>query len=281
VTMPTRMHGKYGRRTPVGGRPTIRFADIIRYAAKDGQYAPVHPVAEDYLAAMGGGWQMLGNDVAGDCCAVTWANIRRLVTTTLSTPNYPSQAEVWQIYETQNPGFNPEGSSDTDGPGSSYDNGMDIQTLLEYLNDNEGPDGAKVVAFASVDYTRQSEVDAAIACLGSVWTGVNVLQCNEQQFDENLPWSIVPGSPVVGGHSIITGGYSRADVYSGALAGSAKFITWAEETSFEQSYWSHYVEECWAVIWPEHLGTESFEAGIDEEQLQTEYEDITGKTYNE
>ena len=43
------------------------------------------------------GWQMLGNDVADDCNAVTWANTRRLVTATLTTEYYPTQAQVWQF----------------------------------------------------------------------------------------------------------------------------------------------------------------------------------------
>ena len=38
---------------------------------------------------------MLGNDQAGDCVAVTWANVRRLVTAILTAaPVYPSQAQV-------------------------------------------------------------------------------------------------------------------------------------------------------------------------------------------
>ena len=51
--------------------------------------------------------------------AVTWANVRRLVTAVLSTENYPTLAEVYAFYETQNPGF------------PQQDDGMDIQTGLQ------------------------------------------------------------------------------------------------------------------------------------------------------
>ena len=40
---------------------------------------PAHPVSEDYAATLNGGWQMLGNDQYGDCVAVGWANLRRLI----------------------------------------------------------------------------------------------------------------------------------------------------------------------------------------------------------
>src|ERR1700691_5667614 len=120
---PQRIPGTLGRRPPKRA-PSLWLADYLTGVV------PAHPVYEDYLAALNGGWQMLGNDTAGDCVAVTWANTRRLVSTALGTANYPTQAQVWTFYETQNPGFNPNGGSNT-GPGSGDDNGMDIQTGLE------------------------------------------------------------------------------------------------------------------------------------------------------
>jgi hypothetical protein len=68
---------KYGRRSPKNA-PALRFS---RFMAST---VPAYPPQVDYLAKLSG-WQMLGNDVAGDCNAVTWANMRRLVTATLTT----------------------------------------------------------------------------------------------------------------------------------------------------------------------------------------------------
>src|SRR6185437_4855164 len=149
-----RTMGKYGRRPPKQAR-AIAFADIWTGTI------PKHPPYVDYLAHLGGQWNMLGNDSAGDCVAVTWANERRLVTATLtSTVSYPDQDQVWQFYKTQNPNFDPNGTSESNGPGSSADGGMVIQTALEELHANGGPDGAKVVAFASVDHTNLNQVKA-------------------------------------------------------------------------------------------------------------------------
>jgi hypothetical protein len=260
---------KYGRRPPKRA-PMLKLGPLLT------GIVPEHPVAADYLAELDGGWEMLGNDVAGDCVAVTWSNIRRLVTTILGGRGYyPTQAQVWEIYRTQNPDFDPDGTADTNGPGSSADSGMDIQTLLEYLTSTPGPDGVKAVAFAGVDPANPAEVKAAIAIFGYVWTGINVLSVNQQQFAENEPWDYDPSSPVEGGHSVVTGGYGTPG--TGALGGDERFITWAQETSFTDTFWASEVEEAWVVLWPEVLGSKAFLEGISIVQLAADYKALTGK----
>lgn len=265
-----RTPGIPGRRPPKRA-PAIRLSRVLTGTVPD------HPAAVDYLAALGGSWQMLGNDVAGDCVGVTWANIRRLVTATLATENYPTQDQVWQVYRTQNPDFDPNGSADTNGPGSQADQGMDIQTLLEYLHTTGGPDSVRAVGFAAVDPHNADEVKAAIAIFGSVWTGVNVLDVNMGEFSAERPWDYDRESPVDGGHSVITAGYGPPG--SGALGGDERFITWAQETSFTDSYWRHEVEEAWVVIWPEHLGSREFLAGVDMAAFAADYQAVTGKPF--
>jgi hypothetical protein len=256
---------KYGRRSPKNA-PALQFSSILNSAL------PTYPPTEDYLATLTG-WQMLGNDVAGDCNAVTWANTRRLITATLAKEYYPSQAEVWQFYQTQNPGFDPNGTSSTNGPGSSSDQGMDVQTGLEYLHANGGPDGVKAVAFAKVDHTNLGEVKAALAIFGALWLGVQVLDANQKEFSEGKAWTDVKGSAIDGGHAILSGGYTATDI---------KFITWAQETEFGKSFWNGVVqntplvEESWVVIWPEHLGSVAFEQGVDQAQLAADYQALTG-----
>ena len=258
---------KYGRR-PAKNAPALKFRSFLASTV------PAYPPQEDYLAKLSG-WQMLGNDVAGDCNAVTWANMRRLVTATLTTENYPSQAQVWQFYQTQNPGFDPNGPSETDGPGSQDDQGMDIQTGLEYLHVNGGPDGVKAVAFAKVDHTNLNEVKAALAIFGGLWLGIQVLAANQKEFGEGLPWTDVAHSPIDGGHAILGGGYDTT--------GDVKFITWAQETEFAGSFWdgvvhgTPLVQEAWVVIWPENLGTTAFEQGVDQAQLAADYQALTGQ----
>lgn len=269
MTTPARVPGRLGRRSPKRA-PVLRLGPMLTGTL------PAHPASADYLAALGGGWQMLGNDQAGDCVAVTWANVRRLVTSTLAAaPSYPSQAEVWEVYKTQNPDFDPSGDPDVNGPGSPADNGMDVQTLLEYLVKTGGPDGVKAVAFAAVNPKDQDEVKAAVAIFGYVWTGVTVAQNNQQEFGAGQPWDYDPSSPQEGGHSIVTGGYGPPG--AGPLGGDERFITWAAEASFTDSFWANSVEECFAVIWPEHLGTREFLQGVNAAQLAADYKAVTGR----
>lgn len=247
---------KFGRRPADPSRPRIRLARSLTGVV------PAHPAAADYLARLGG-WQMLGNDTLGDCVAVTWANIRRLVTAVLATEYYPSFSQVKAVYATQNPG--------------GSDNGMDIQALLGYLVKTGGPDGVKALGFAAVDFTNPDEVKAAIAIFGAVWTGIVVQDAQMSQFDGGQPWDYVSGSPDDGGHSVLTGGYGAGG--SGQLGGDEKFITWAQETSFTDRYWSREVEECWVVIWPEHLGSKAFQEGVDLAQFAADYTALTGKPF--
>lgn len=249
---------KYGRKPP-------KRAAAIQLARVLTGVVPPHPVAVDQLARLKGGWEMLGNDTWGDCVAVTWANVRRLVTAALTTEHYPTQDQVIAFYKTQNPQF------------PSQDDGMDIQTALEYLVKVGGPDGVKALGFAQVDVKNPEEVKAAIAIFGSVWTGITVLEANQAEFAQGQPWSYVRGSQVDGGHSVITGGYGTPGV--GALGGDERFITWADETSFTDSFWSHEVEEAWVVIWPEHLEHPTFQAGIDLAAFAADYTAITGRPF--
>ena len=248
----TDLNLKFGRRAP-------KNAPAIRLGAHLTGKIPTVPQTEDYLALLDQ-WQMLGNDRYGDCVSVTWANERRLVSTELSTAaEYPDLNQVLAFYETQNPGFPNE------------DNGMDIQTALEHLVKEGGPDGQKAVCFAKVDHTNMAEVEAAIAIFGSVWTGITVTNANQTQFAEGRPWNYAANSPIEGGHSVVVGGYGDP------AADTTRFITWAQETEFTGSFWTHQVEEAWVVIWPEHLGQVAFLSGVDLASLAADYEALTGK----
>lgn len=257
---------QYGRK-PAKNAPALKLGPLLTGVV------PAHPTVQDNLALLHGGWRMLGNDLAGDCVSVTWANFRRLMTAVLAGREvYPTLDQVWALYKTQNPNFDPNGDPNVNGPGSPADGGMDIQTVLEYLVKVGGPDGVKALAFAKVDHTNVDEVKAAISIFGAVWVGCTVTSANENEFGHGEPWDYVSSSPTQGGHSIITGGFTSNS------GGDEEFITWAAETSFTDAFWSHQVDEAWVVIWPEHAGTAAFQQGIDTAALEQAYLDITGKT---
>jgi hypothetical protein len=247
------MSFKYGRKPPKN-RPALPFA-----AVQDSLVA--HPPAFDTIDGWTG-WDMLKNDEWGDCVAVTWATVRRIVTRLAGHEVYPSLDQVLQVYKTQNRSFNPYGGEYTNGPGSSADQGMVIQTLLEYLVKIGGPDGVKALAFAKVDHTNLEELKTALYIFKFLWLGVNVTAQNENAFP-NMPWDYSASYPVLGGHSITGTGYDET---------LFRMETWADEGKLTRAYMRNGVEEAWVVIWPEiaeHLTQEQKDA------LDVAYAEVT------
>ena len=248
---------QYGRRFPKRA-PSLKLASYIKAI-------PDHPLSEDYLSNLSG-WKILGNDKYGDCLAVAWANSRRFISAMLGKEYYPNQSEVFKIYETQNPGFPAE------------DNGMDMQTLLEYLNHYGGPDGVKLSAFASVDASNLDEVKAALAIFGSLLLGIEVQGGDLIDFQNNEAWDYYAGQPIKGCHAVLAGGYLSQPW------NDVRFITWGEETGMTDSYWNNLVANCrsgeaWVCIWPENLSTKQFIQGIDLPTLKADYEALTGRPF--
>lgn len=255
----------FGRKPPID-KPALMLSSFLKDA---GTPLPPHPLATDYLSAIRD-WQMLGNDYFGDCVAVTAANERHVVNKVLSGKDtYSTVDQVFAFYRTQNPNFQPNPNDPVE------DNGMVIQTALETLiaNGDRYFDGVKPLAFAKVDHTNLEEVKSALAIFGMLWVGINVQRANMYQFNDNEPWDYVSGSPDDGGHSVVAGGYLSQPT------NDVRFITWGEETGFTDNFWNHQVEEAWVVIWPEHLGTTQFEAGVDQAALAAAYESLTGRSF--
>lgn len=241
---------KLGKRPPIT-KPALRLRSILSGVVPD------HPLQVNHLSI--GGWQVLGNDRYGDCVAVTWANVRRILTRLTGKEYYPNYGQVIEVYKTQNPGF------------PNDDDGMWIHILLDYLHEKGGPDGVKPVAFAKVDHHNPNEVEAAIAIFGYVWTGINVQSANMDDFNRGQPWDYHTNSPIDGGHSIIVGGYD-----SDHVGIDQTMVTWGTETGFTEAAWRELVDECWVVIWPENLGMAQFHEGIDKVKLSQAYFALTG-----
>lgn len=249
---------RFGRKAPKEA-PALMFSSFVKDEALGGNL-PVAPLAVDYGVQANLPLQMLLNDQYGTCVSATSGTQRALIGKLLAGSSYyPTDDEIATFYKTQNPNF------------PNQDEGMVIQTALEELQKNGDKyfDGKKIVAFAKVDFTNEAELRAAHAIFGQVWYGVNVLRANMIEFNRNQPWDYVPGSPVDGGHSITGVGYDQDDY---------KFITWAQETSWTEAFRRNQVEEAWVVIWPEHLGTTQFQAGVDLTALADAYQQLTGRT---
>jgi hypothetical protein len=253
---------KTGARPPKDA-PALAFGRFRRQREVE-EYPPVN-----YLDLFDS-WQVLGNDRAGDCVAVWWANARRLVTGALTTENYPDQDEVWILYRTQNPLFDPDDPTSFDGPN---DNGMEAQTLLEHLVHHGGPDGVKAVGFAKVDHSDLAEMKAAISTAGSLLLIVTVSQAQYEQFDARAPWDFDERSETDGQHAVLAGGHTDE------VTGDLTIVTWGSQTELSDVYLRNAVVQAWMVIWPEHLGDRQFLDGMDLDAFAAAYAEITGRPF--
>ncbi len=234
---------------------------------------PVFPVV-DYLPRLSWLKTMLGNDTFGCCVAVMIANFVRLVTFVLTgTALEATLAEVIAIYKTQNPKFDP--NSATHGAGSNDDGGMDIQTMLEDFVTVGFTIGGKLVkgiGFVKLDQANLAELRASCSLFGGILLGVNVADAQQSQFPSK-PWDYVKGSPIEGGHAILGGGHEDK------AKDELRFVCWAAEDTLTDLFITHQLEEAWAVIMPEHLGSKRFIDGMDLATFAADYTAITGRPF--
>jgi hypothetical protein len=174
------------------------------------------------------------NDQYGDCVVAGFDHLRQTVTGLLTgTPQNFTTEQLEAFYKTQNPNFPQE------------DNGMDIQTFLEYLQANK-----HIVAFAKIDQTNEQEMKAATYMGLSIMTGFQIQEAQEEQFNEGKPWVFVEGSPIAGGHCIVPVGYQSTPDQS-------TYVTWGKEQQVDQSFLTQ-CDEAWFVLLQEHIDNPTF-----------------------
>ena len=102
--------------------------------------------------------------------------------------------------------------------------------------------GSQVDVFCPFDHTRVDHVKSAIYTFGGAFLGVALPQSAEDQFPGT--WTVVPNSPIIGGHCIVAVGYDAQFVY---------IITWGKVIRCTWAWFTAYVEEAYAVIYTEEV----------------------------
>lgn len=237
---------------------TLRLGDILR--------VPTHATAADHLAPIAD-WTMLGNDQWGDCGPVSVANSRRITTKALTGVELqPTLDQVLDLYRRSgNPTFDPK-----TGAG---DNGVDMREMLQATMAG-GFAGVRPVAFASVNARNQLECEAAIDIFGFLLLGLDLQVAQQAQLDSRPPLWDYRRSGEWGGHAVCAGAYTGSDA---ARTNDVSVVSWAEVVGTTDTFWGHQVDEAWVVIWPEHLGSAAFHAGIDTATANSIYSQLTGK----
>jgi hypothetical protein len=244
-----------GRRPPSNKR-ALEFGSI---------WTGTIPATQDNLE--GPTFGLYGNDRFGVCGPTYVANLVRLVSKWLvGTQIEPSQDDVFELYRRSgNPDFDPN-----TGAG---DSGVDMQTMLEALlkyGIGDGKGGVvKPLAFAKLNVRDENALRAAVAIFGGCGWGVDLELAQQDQSVPGGTWDY-KRSGDWGGHAILNGAYEQALIDD--------VITWAMRVKSTQAFRSKQLEEAWVVIWPWNLGTAQFQQGIDQDALQQQYHNLTGKT---
>ena len=252
---------------PVGGRrdpspangPMLRLADFV-----DAGTLPQRPAATDDTAGVA--FALDDNDSVGDCVPTGFDNFRRIITRLLTgTEVDTSLAQVIAWYVTQNPGFDINGTADTNGPGSSHDNGMDMQVFLTLLVKT-----GVILGFASVDPKNDALVQTALWLFVAVYLGGTLQTAQQSQSDAGY-WDYVANSGTWGGHCFVGAGYDAA--------GNMQMVTWKELIRATAAWRAHCLDEAFVVILKEHVADPGFRAGFDLPKFAAAYTAITGRPF--
>lgn len=215
----------------LGRLPAVRpvgLRDLRSYTAGDAFPAP--PATFGDLAILQAiEWGMDGNDSLGDC---TIAGVDHLLAAwnTLfgESDARPSLGEVETLYKQLSPD----------------DQGCAEATVLQQWQ-GSGLWGNKITAYAPLNVRDQVELQQGIAFLGAIYLGIACPESAQQQFAEQeqsgqlVPWTVVHGSPIAGGHCIVSVGYTSEGLLCVSW-GSLVLVTWA--------FLRKFLEEAWAIL---------------------------------
>lgn len=174
------------------------------------------------------------NDELGDCGPAACAHqIQAWTANTQASAKVLTDAEVLACYEAVS-GYNGTPATDV---------GVNLETLMMYWKDT-GIGGNKILASASVDPAMLANIQWAVIVFGGVQLGINLPQSALDETDANQPWTVVKGSPIVGGHDVAAIGFDP----EGFVA-----ISWGQLVKITYAFVAKYVEEIWCVVDPSWL----------------------------
>lgn len=217
--MPT--PGKLGKLTAV--RPHA-LSDLTTYAAGK---LPAPPASVAYPVLE---WGMDGNDQCGDCTMAGAAHLIAAWNAEVeenADPAPTSTQVVTEYFDLTN----------------GQDSGLVEHTVLATWH-RRGLWGNRIAGYAPVDPGDLTALHQAIAFYGGAYLGVQLPDSAQQQFAAGEPWTVVPGSPVEGGHCIVAAGYSPQGLYC---------VTWGQVVEVTYPWAAKYLDEAWCVLSEEYV----------------------------
>jgi hypothetical protein len=249
-----------GRLPAQPGRPHLKLGAYL-----DHDRLPAAPASADWVSKVpASAWGILGNQEWGDCTCAGVAHKR-------IGDVYANRDEILPVTTTETlalysaiTGFNPNAGPSGDNP---TDQGASCQSVLEFWHAN-GFLGEKIVAFAKVDLSNLAEVKQAIAIFGQLYCGLQVPQSAENQTNAGESWTVVPGSPNLGGHCMTIGAYD---------ANGPSGITWGQLQEMTWEFFTAQFDECWVLVTPDFIAANGTDVqGLSLYQLGADWSALTG-----
>lgn len=207
----------------LGKKPAVRphgLKDLAVYATgplpAPPAVSPVPQVAQ---------WGMMDNDRLG-CCTISGAGhvIVAANTEVGESDPIPSDPEIQSQYFAITGGAD-EGCVEADVLQLWHQSGL--------FGDN------RIAGYAPVNPADLVGLHQAIAFYGSAYIGVALPQSAMDQFQAGQDWTVVPGSPIEGGHCIVLVGYNQQTVQA---------VTWGAVVNISYPWIARYMDEAWCVI---------------------------------
>lgn len=247
------MAGKLGRRAPHPASTHPRLT-LDAHTDWDAMIASVPRVVNRATVPS---WPMYLNDQIGDCAEAGAGHAAQAITAWLGTPVTPTDADVESLYSTV-AGYVPGDPS--------TDNGTNLQDLLTWWRQNTWG-GLEVSAFAQVKRWDAAALRACLYYYGTVYVGVNFPNGGMAQFDNDQPWTVVPGDTIDGGHCVVL-----QEVTMGM--DELYWVSWGRLQRSSLAWWWKYAEEAWVVLTSQVLANPP--PGLDAASLQAEFAALTG-----
>lgn len=200
-------------------------------------------------------WGMLGNDEVGDCVLAGAAHETMMWAAEGGSEVIFSAGSVISDYSAIT-GYR---------PGYPYtDRGTKVSDAASYrrkvgIRDAYGR-RHRVAAYLALTPGNIDDIFVAMYLFGAVGIGVRVPESMRVQFKQGLPWTVVPGSDIEGGHYIPL--VAKRDMLI--------CVTWARLQPMSVEFYKEYCDEAYCYVSQEALNGGKSPEGFDYNQLMAD-----------
>lgn len=206
----------------LGKLPAVRPHGLSELKVYATSKLPAPPASVEYGASLKYG--MDDNDKIGDCVMAGCAHLIQAWNAEVKEKDaIPSDSAIETEY------FKLTGGQDS---------GLNEASVLQTWH-KSGLFGHKIEGYAPVDFKDITALHQTIAFYGGVMFGIACPESAQEQFGAGQPWTVVPGSPIEGGHCIVAIGYDAQYVHC---------VTWGAVVKVSYPFLSRYLDEAWCII---------------------------------